>query len=60
MQESASYICTACGEQIEIAVDPTAGARQHYIEDCPVCCRPNALRVTFDRSGEVRVEVEPD
>ena len=60
MEESARYTCTACGEEIEIAVDPSAGSRQQYVEDCPVCCRPNVLRLTFDRHGNVRVDVEPE
>jgi hypothetical protein len=60
MEETARYICTSCGEEIEIAVDPSAGSRQQYVEDCPVCCHPNALRVTIDRRGNVRVDVEPE
>ena len=41
----ASYICDSCGEEIVVPVDPTAGIRQHYVEDCPVCCNPNELVV---------------
>lgn len=31
--------CPYCGEAITILVD-TSVARQSYVEDCSVCCRP--------------------
>ena len=43
--EEASYICDACGEEIVIPVDLSAGESQEYVEDCPVCCRPNVIHV---------------
>lgn len=55
MDETAEYTCPYCGESIQIVVDPSGGAEQDYIEDCPVCCNPNALRITFDREGYARV-----
>ena len=48
------YLCDACGEEIVVPVDPAAGASQEYVEDCPVCCRPNLLRVRFDAEGRPR------
>ena len=42
-----SYICPSCGEEIVVPVDPLVGDEQDYVEDCPVCCRPNLLRVTI-------------
>ena len=56
MDDLAEYICPTCGESIQIGVDPTAGREQHYIEDCPVCCNPNAIAVYFDREGNADVE----
>lgn len=58
MDETAEYTCPSCGESIQVCVDPTGGAEQHYIEDCPVCCNPNALTVRFDREGLAMVEAE--
>ncbi len=57
-----SYFCGACGEEIVIPIDPSAGMRQEYVEDCPVCCRPNVLHVELDRDGEPQVwaELEQD
>jgi DNA replicative helicase MCM subunit Mcm2 (Cdc46/Mcm family) len=54
----ASYVCGACGEEIVVPVDLAAGEDQEYVEDCPVCCRPNVLRVSVDSSGHVSVQAE--
>lgn len=50
----ASYICGECGEEIVVPIDLTAGAEQEYVEDCPVCCRPNVIRVEIDPDGDAR------
>jgi hypothetical protein len=34
-----SFECPYCEEEISIVLD-TSVARQTYIEDCEVCCRP--------------------
>lgn len=54
----AAYVCDSCGEEIVVPVDPSAGQRQAYVEDCPVCCHPMALRVEFGPDGEPRIEGE--
>jgi hypothetical protein len=38
-----------------VPVDLSAGSEQEYVEDCPVCCRPNVVHVEVDEDGEVRV-----
>jgi len=43
-----------------VPIDPAAGARQEYVEDCPVCCRPNLLTVTVDPDGAVRCDARPE
>ena len=55
--EEASYVCDACGEQIVIPIDLSAGDSQEYVEDCPVCCRPNVIHVEI-QDGETRVWAE--
>lgn len=51
------YACAYCGETNETVVDPSAGSRQSYVEDCAVCCQPNVLSVTVDpASGDVTLE----
>ena len=39
-------------------IDLSAGTSQEYIEDCPVCCRPNVIHVEIDEDGDVRVWAE--
>jgi hypothetical protein len=54
MRDEAKYHCESCGQEIVVPVDLSAGASQEYVEDCPVCCRPNVVHVEID-DGEVRV-----
>ncbi len=39
-----SFECPYCGEEISMVLD-TSVARQTYIEDCEVCCRP--IEITY-------------
>ena len=55
MNDEASYTCDACGQDIVIPIDPSAGTRQEYVEDCPVCCRPNVIHVEIDEDEQARV-----
>jgi len=54
METEATYICDACGEEVVIPLDPTQGDSQQFVEDCPVCCRPNSIRVEIDPDGKAR------
>ena len=58
MQDEASYICEACGEEIVVPIDLSAGESQEYVEDCPVWCRPNLVHVEIEGGGQVRVWAE--
>ena len=59
VDDEASYTCTACGEEIVVPIDASAGSRQEYVEDCPVCCRPNVLTVELSAQGAwIRAEAE--
>ena len=58
MQNEVSYICDACGEEIMIPLDPSAGTDQEFVEDCPVCCRPNVVHIKVDENGEGRAWAE--
>ena len=51
-QDEGSYVCPTCGESIVIPLDPSAGDEQRYVEDCPVCCNPNVIRVEWFGEGE--------
>jgi len=58
MDAEAAYICDACGEEIVVPIDASAGSEQQYVEDCPVCCRPNVIHLEIDEDGQVRVWAE--
>jgi hypothetical protein len=60
MKDEASYICDSCGEEIVVPIDLSAGAAQGYVEDCPVCCRANVIRIEIDEDGEVHVWAEKE
>ncbi len=46
MDDEASYVCGACGEEIVVPIDFSQGERQEYVEDCPVCCRPISFQAS--------------
>ena len=54
MPEYIAVACPYCGESVELVVDETAGSAS-YVEDCPVCCRPNVISVEFDAEGNPSV-----
>lgn len=58
MEDEASYVCDACGEEIVVPLDLSAGSSQEYVEDCPVCCRPNVVHVEVDEDGHASVWAE--
>ena len=60
MNDDATYICDACGEEIVVPIDLTQGTSQDYVEDCPVCCRANVIHVEVDENGDVRVWAEAE
>ena len=60
MNDEASYVCEACGEEIVIPLDPSAGSSQKYVEDCPVCCRANVIHVRIDENNEAHVWAEAE
>jgi hypothetical protein len=60
VQDEASYICEACGEEIVVPIDLSGGESQEYVEDCPVCCRPNLVHVEIDENGRARVWAEKE
>jgi hypothetical protein len=45
---SAGFQCAGCGQWNQTSVDPSAGRRQQYVEDCQVCCKPNLLTLEYD------------
>lgn len=58
MDAEASYFCGQCGEEIFIPIDVSGGQEQEYVEDCPVCCRPNIIHVELDKQGDAKAWAE--
>jgi hypothetical protein len=56
LEQDVLYECPSCGEENAIGIDPTAGRRQHLVEDCPVCCRPLVFDAIVDHDGDVVLE----
>jgi hypothetical protein len=55
-----SYRCPSCFESIDTWIDPENGVRQEYVEDCPVCCRPNLVRARIGPDGALQVEAQAE
>ena len=60
MEFEVSYICDSCGEEIVIPLDQSQGTNQNFVEDCPVCCRPNVIHVDVDENGTARAWAEAE
>lgn len=58
-ETEATVTCPHCGEEVELALDPSGGDAQEYIEDCEVCCNPWSVSVHYDVEGKAEVEVKP-
>jgi transposase-like protein len=54
---SQSVDCPYCGESNELEIDPSAGRRQAYTEDCQVCCRPWQVKVRIESDGGASVRL---
>jgi hypothetical protein len=59
-EDAATVWCPYCGEASEVALDPGGGAQQTYVEDCPVCCRPWRVTVSYQPDGTADVWAQTD
>lgn len=48
MSDPLSLSCPYCGEGVDLVIDAGGGSPQSYVEDCPVCCRPWQVEITYD------------
>lgn len=58
LETEAEVTCPYCGEEATIAVDSGGGDTQSYVEDCPVCCKPWQVHLSFGVDGEVDIWLE--
>jgi len=54
------YLCPSCGERIVVPIDVAGGLAQEYVEDCPVCCSPNLVRVHLEADGAAVVSADAE
>ncbi|MBL8985292.1 MAG: CPXCG motif-containing cysteine-rich protein [Gemmatimonadales bacterium] len=59
LEETVEETCPHCGEAVTLAIDPSGGAHQEYVEDCEVCCRPWHVTVETGDDGSVSVTIDP-
>ena len=57
-ETDADVTCPYCGETVSVALDPGSGDSQQYVEDCPVCCRPWRVSVSYEGDGSAQVHVD--
>jgi len=53
-------LLVTCGEEIVVPLDLSAAERNDYVEDCPVCYRPNVIHVEVEDDGELRMWAEAE
>ena len=53
-----TFTCPHCGEEISMVLDLSV-ARQSYIEDCEVCCRPIEIRCVVEDGELVEFTAAP-
>ncbi len=59
--EGAEVICPTCFQVQWIPIDPSGGARQDFVVDCQICCRPMDVAARVDAGGEISAEARsPD
>lgn len=50
------YFCDTCNQEIFVPIDVSAGQRQDFTEECPVCGSPMVLQADIQQDGRARVE----
>jgi hypothetical protein len=58
-RSTTTFACPSCFEEVDVYVDPGGGTHQDFIEDCPVCCRPNRIMATYSEElGDYEITAE--
>jgi len=48
IESDCEFSCPYCGATQTIRLDASGGAKQQFVSDCEVCCRPILIRIEFD------------
>ena len=59
MEEIVDVMCPYCGQTCEVPIN-TGLARQRFVTDCEVCCRPFAVVAECDNGEVVSAEAVED
>jgi hypothetical protein len=52
------YLCSCCGEENELFIDPLKGEHQKLVQNCEMCSKMNIIIASFnDYSNEYDLEV---
>lgn len=60
LADTASVLCGSCRQEFYFPIDITDGPRQQFVEECPICCHENVIRIELGDDGEIRVSSERD
>jgi ribose 5-phosphate isomerase B len=59
VEDGLPFVCNWCRAEFRVPVDVTGGSGGQ-VEECPVCCRENAVRVEVDDSGAISALADRD
>jgi transcription elongation factor Elf1 len=48
IEETYSFNCPHCGEELTVQLDLSGGRKQSFVQDCEVCCKPIQIEVQFE------------
>ncbi|WP_081820676.1 CPXCG motif-containing cysteine-rich protein [Sediminibacter sp. Hel_I_10] len=51
------FQCPYCWENVSMLIDYSQ-SRQHYIEDCEVCCNPIQLNISIENNEIIEFQAE--
>ena len=57
MQEEYFFSCPYCWSRISVLVDLSV-ARQQYVEDCEVCCRPMEISLATENGAVTEFDAQ--
>ena len=60
MQDFHSYSCPYCGEELSVGLDLSGGAKQSFVTDCEVCCKPIQVSLVMNGDQLISFSAEPE
>ncbi len=60
IEEDSVFACPYCGTEQTVRLEPGAGAKQEFVTDCEICCRPIVIRAIFDGDELTDFSADPE